>query len=207
MEQRRADAAAALREARAAAAAGATLDGKAAPPAEKPGERHEALRLALLKYKVQGLWPASEAQQLCFERLLGQAPALEVGWVGTHVRQGVELSRAHGWLLRLARCLVCREGDRAVMASACISVPKPSRACFCPPLCPLPSPGSESTTAGGSAASATASGGAAAAAAGSGGGSAGTASAARRRRRGGAMRRGRRPARTSPSASAANWLS
>ena len=78
VEQRRADAAAALREAQAAAAAGAALDGKAAPAADKPGERHEALRLALLKYKVQGLLPGSAVQQLCFERLLGQAPALEV---------------------------------------------------------------------------------------------------------------------------------
>ncbi|PRW58683.1 Suf-domain-containing [Chlorella sorokiniana] len=79
VEQRRTDAAAALREAQAAAAAGAALDGKAAPAQDKPGERHEALRLALLKYKVQGLWPGSAVQQLCFERLLGQAPALESG--------------------------------------------------------------------------------------------------------------------------------
>lgn len=33
------------------------------------------LRLALLKYQVLGLWPASEVQQAHYERLLGAAPA------------------------------------------------------------------------------------------------------------------------------------
>ncbi|PSC73688.1 Suf-domain-containing [Micractinium conductrix] len=80
VEARRVEAATALREAAAAIAAGAALDGKAAPPASaaKPLQ-HEALHLALLKYKVQGLWPATDVQKLCFERLLGQAPALESG--------------------------------------------------------------------------------------------------------------------------------
>lgn len=54
VEARRVEAATALREAAAAIAAGAALDGKAAPPASaaKPLQ-HEALHLALLKYKVQ----------------------------------------------------------------------------------------------------------------------------------------------------------
>lgn len=76
VEQRRAAAAAAAREAAAAAAAGATLDGKPAVHAEPA--QHEALRLALLKYKVLDLWPGSAVQRLHFERLLGQAPAIEV---------------------------------------------------------------------------------------------------------------------------------
>lgn len=77
VEQRRAAAAAAAREAAAAAAAGAALDGKPAVHAEPA--QHEALRLALLKYKVLDLWPGSAVQRLHFERLLGQAPAIEVG--------------------------------------------------------------------------------------------------------------------------------
>ncbi|KAL4431075.1 hypothetical protein ABPG75_006331 [Micractinium tetrahymenae] len=75
VEQRRAAAAAAAREAAAAAAAGAALDGKPAAPAAPA--QHEALRLALLKYRVLGLWPGSAVQRLHFERLLGQAPAIE----------------------------------------------------------------------------------------------------------------------------------
>jgi hypothetical protein len=79
VEQRRQEAATALREAAAAAAAGAALDGKPAPAAgAAKAPPHEALQLALLKYKVQGLWPGSEVQRLHFERLLGQAPAIEV---------------------------------------------------------------------------------------------------------------------------------
>lgn len=79
VEQRRSEAAAALQEAAAAAAAGAMLDVKAAGAAGgAAAPAHEALQLALLKYQVLGLWPASEVQQLYFERLLGQAPALEV---------------------------------------------------------------------------------------------------------------------------------
>jgi hypothetical protein len=73
VEQRRAEAAAAAREAAAAAAAGAALDGKTAAAAgEEAG--HEALRLALLKYRVQGLFPGSGAQRAYMERLLGEAP-------------------------------------------------------------------------------------------------------------------------------------
>jgi hypothetical protein len=82
VEQRRTEATAALREAAAAAAAGATLDGKtaaaAAAGAAAEGLQHEALRLALLKYSVQQLFPGSEVQRLYMERLMGQAPALEV---------------------------------------------------------------------------------------------------------------------------------
>ncbi|KAI3433457.1 hypothetical protein D9Q98_003270 [Chlorella vulgaris] len=81
VEQRRTEATAALREAAAAAAAGATLDGKtaaaAAAGAAVEGLQHEALRLALLKYSVQQLFPGSEVQRLYMERLMGQAPALE----------------------------------------------------------------------------------------------------------------------------------
>ncbi|EFN59172.1 hypothetical protein CHLNCDRAFT_138056 [Chlorella variabilis] len=85
VEARRAAAAEAAREAAAAAAAGAALDGKAAAAAAQAAAQaqqapqHEALHLALLKYRVQDLWPASEGQRAYMERLLGQAPAPESG--------------------------------------------------------------------------------------------------------------------------------
>ncbi len=114
VEQRRADAAAALHEAQAAAAAGAALDGKAAPAQEKPGARHEALRLALLKYKVQGLWPGSAVQQLCFERLLGQAPALEVSGGGV----GVGASGMSRWSCCACCGLLAAQGSSAALRPA-----------------------------------------------------------------------------------------
>ena len=93
VEQRRTEAAAAAREAAAAAAAAAALDGKAAPAQPPPAQQaHETLRLALLKYRVLGLWPASEVQQAHYERLLGAAApaALEV-------RCRLALAAGAGW--------------------------------------------------------------------------------------------------------------
>lgn len=61
---------------------------------------HDPLHLALLKHRVLGLWPASDLQQLHFQRVLGLAPPLEVRWGGGRVL----LDAREGMCMRVCWC-------------------------------------------------------------------------------------------------------